>query len=234
MGAGVAVEDWQHSLKLNPALATNPHRLAGAIVYAQPYGLKGLNCAGVGVKFSLGIFHSVSGLEVLTLNGNNEVDIAAAVALPVAEGWSGGFGIHGLVQHFKDITPDILPSFDLGFLGTIDRFSLGIALQRINSPRFRSGDELFPEFRAGLTWKPAESLLLAIDLEKEREVERILAGTEFQLFEEVVIQGGLETFPFCLRAGLVLQFNWLGINYGYQYHPQMGDTHTVGINCQWK
>lgn len=233
MGAGVAVEEWQQSLGLNPALAANKLRFAGAIVYAQPYGLKGLSCAWTGVKIQFGNFHSVSGLEILNLSGNSEIDIATALAAPIAKGLSGGLAIHGLVQHFHELSPDIVPGFDLGFLWAINRFSAAIALRHINSPRFRNGDELFPIFRAGLTWEPAEPVLLAVDLEKEAEVERLLFGIEFRLFDELTVRGGVTTFPLCLRAGLGLRLGFLGFDYGFEHHPEMGATHIWGVNCQW-
>lgn len=232
MGAGVAVEKWQQSLGLNPALAANKLRLAGAIVYAQPYGLKGLNCAWAGVKFKFGNFHSVSGLEILSLSGNNEIDIATALAAPIAMSLSGGLAIHGLVQHFRGLSPDIVPGVDLGFVWAINRFSAAIALRQINSPRFRNGDELFPIFRAGLAWQPAEPVLLALDIEKEAEVERLLFGIEFRLFNELTVRSGVTTFPLCLRAGLGLRLGFLGFDYGFEHNPDMGDTHIWGVNCQ--
>ena len=233
MGAGVAVGDWRQSLGFNPALTASKARLAAAVVYAQPYGLKGLNCAWTGVKFKMGNFHSVFGLQMLGLNSNNEIDIASALALPIVKGLSGGLAIHGLIQHFHDISPEIVPVFDLGFRWTIDRFSVAIALQRLNSPRFRNDDELFPRLRAGIAWELVEPVLLAIDLEKEAQVERLFWGTEFRLFPELVVRAGFETAPFSLRLGLGVRLNWLGLDYGYQYHPQIGDTHSWGMKGQW-
>ncbi|MGQ9707588.1 MAG: hypothetical protein ACUVUR_01770 [bacterium] len=225
--------DWQNSLTHNPALAINEHRLAGGFVYAQPFGLQGLTCARAAVNYRLKMLHITSGLQVLGLKNEREFDLGTVLGTRLLTGLTVGIGIHGLVRDQKGYGGDFASALDFGILWLAGRLRLGIAGQRLNSPRFRAGDELNSVIRAGLSWEPVSALHLAIDAEKDSNIERLLGGAELRLFPELCLRCGVETFPFSLRAGMSVRVDWLSLDYGYHYHPQLGDTHILGINLIW-
>jgi hypothetical protein len=232
MAAGCAVADWQNGWALNPAVTADDQRLAGSIIYAQPFGLPGLNFARAGLHYRAKMFAITSGLQVLSMEGEQEFDLGAVSAINLPGGWSAGFGLHGLILNQRGYTGDFVGAFDFGIGWVGAGLRLGMAGQHLNFPRFSNGDELKPAFRFGLCWTPAAPLLLALDVEKDAEIERFLAGVEYNLLPELALRAGVETFPFSLRSGLSLRLGGLGLDYGYHYHPQLGDTHILGINLR--
>jgi len=233
IGAGTAVADWRHALNFNPAQARFRGKIAGSVVYTTPYGLEGINCLRTETNFQFSRLGFGVGLQSLGLAGYGEYDIGSAFSFEIVDDFCGGVGAHALVRNLKEYGLELIPAFDFGMVWQISRLQLGVAVQQLNKPKYKNGDELLPSFRAGIGWEPVKAALLAVDIEKKGEDERLVSGVELRIFPEVKVRAGLETALWCLRAGIGLNWNWLGVDYGYQYHPELGDTHIIGLSCRW-
>ncbi|MEN9980076.1 MAG: hypothetical protein ABIK38_07050 [candidate division WOR-3 bacterium] len=233
IGAGTGVADWQQALIYNPAQTMPSERAGLSIVYARPYGVPELNCARLGAGYSINRINLNAGMQLLGIEGYGEYDFGVGLGLAITDEVITGVAVHGLLMRMPTAGWLFVPAFDGGILWSISKFRLGTAVQNFNRPRFDNGDEVLPRLRAGVAWEPVEPLLLAVDFGKQGESERLLAGIEVRIFPELKLRAGMETAPWCIRAGCGLKFKHLGIDYGYHYLPELGGTHMIGVNYTW-
>ncbi len=233
IGAGVAVEDWQHGFGVNPAMAVSGVRFGAGVTYARPYGLSGLNCIRSVVNFSWGKIATVAGGQLLGLGTYKEWDCGLALGTEPIKGLKVGLGVHGFVQELGDYEVRGVPVFDLGGVWRNGRFAFGFSGQRLNSPQLSGGDKILPRFILGGSWEPVQGLVIAIEGRKQGNVDGGAAGVGFQFFPELILRAGVETAPLLWRGGLRIQLGCCGIDYSYQLHPELGDTHILGISGQW-
>lgn len=233
IGAGTGVVDWRHALTLNPAQTGLPQKFTGTIAYTRPYGLEGVNCLSADVGFRWSRLNITVGLRSLGAKGYSEYDMGSTLGFDITKDFTGGVGFHTLVRNMLGYGMEAVPAFDLGILLKFSTIRLGIAVQQLNKPRFENKDELLPRFRGGIGWEPVKPMLLGVDFEKQGETERLVSGVEVRIFPELRVRGGFETAPWCWRGGIGINLSWLGLDYGYQYHPEMGDMHIIGLTCSW-
>ncbi len=233
MGAGVAVVDWKHSLVLNPGIIGYGPKFGGAVAYTVPYGIRELHSGMVGICFPVSRIDVGAGSFMTGTGSYQEWNMSLVLGGRVLNELSAGIGVHGCLQHMGGYVFDLVPVVDLGLLWKSNRWSAGIAGQRLNSPRFRNGDELAPKFKAGVCWEPVSTLVLAVDIERIDDAERAIAGVEFKLFPQIAVRCGYQTSPQCFRGGIGINWAGLSLDYGYQYHHQLGDTHIFSISFRW-
>ncbi len=234
LGAGAGVSDWRNALVFNPASAVYISKIVGTLVYTRPYGLEGLDCLRTDAGFRVNRFGIVVGMQSVGTTGYNEYDISSGFGFGIVKGFTGGVGVHTLIRNIPGYGLDLVPAFDCGVLGQSSTVRFGAAVLRLNKPELDNGDVLMPKFRCGISWEPVKVALLAVDFEKHDEIERLMSGIELRIFPELKVRVGFETAPWCLRAGLGLNLNWLNVDYGYHYHPEIGDTHIIGMSFSWK
>lgn len=232
-GAGTGVADWQLALTYNPAQTMTSKRAGLSIVYARPYGVSKLNCARLGAGYAINRINLNAGMQFLGIEGYGEYDLGVGFGVEMTSEVNTGFAVHGLMVRIPTAGWSFVPAFDGGILWSISRFRLGAAVQNFNRPRFDNGDEVLPRLRTGVAWEPVEPLLLAADFEKQGECERALAGIEIRIFPELKVRVGMETAPWCIRAGFGLKVKCFGMDYGYHYLPELGGTHVIGVNYTW-
>ncbi len=233
IGAGCAVDDWQHGFGINPALLVRGERIGVGVTYANPYGLPGVQCGNAGFKAKWGRFSSGFGFTTLGVDGYDEYNIQLGLAGEVISHLDVGINIHALAQNVAQEQGDIVFAVDAGILWEAERFKLGIAGAGLNGPRLSNGELLPSSFRIGGCWNPVSGLLLAGDIYRENGIDMLLAGVEISMFPEVKIRAGVQTFPLSYCGGIGFKLNWLGLNYSYRFHPQLEGSHILGVFCEW-
>ncbi|MEO0069217.1 MAG: hypothetical protein ABIK18_00265 [candidate division WOR-3 bacterium] len=242
MAAGLAVDDWRHWFEVNPAVCISQWRFGADAVYTRPYGLTGLNCGKLGVNLrqrnvALGV-----GIHIVGIEGAEELKTKIGLGLEPVSSVKVGIGIGALIQDMRYYGVDWAPVFDIGVLYQKDKLSFGLSGKQLNSPRLKNGDEVPYHLGVGVAWEPISSLLLTLDLYREGRDEGGAAGVEIRFFPELAIRAGVGTMPFHWCAGVGIRLGCFhldnhqaqfGLDYSYQLHPELGDTHIFSINWGW-
>jgi hypothetical protein len=233
MLAGAAVADGQHSFFLNPALAVCESRFLAGACYSRPYGLSGLAWGRAGGVWSPGRLATGACLSLLSLGQYGEQDAGLVVSGAPTPGVAVGLGIHVLHLRAGQDYDDIVPSFDAGTCWRLGRMRIGAAGLRLNSPRWRDGTELPSRVVLAGSWFPVDDLLLALDLSREGGNEDAAFGIEFRLVPQLGLRLGVGAAPLRFGAGLGAEVGPLGLEYAYQFHPQLKETHVLGLRAAW-
>jgi hypothetical protein len=233
MLAGAATSDGQHSFFLNPALIVDGDRVLVAIGYSRPYGLPGLSWSSGCGAWSSGRFACGLGFSALSLDRYGEQDAQAVVGGTPMPGVAVGLGIHALLLRAGQDYDDAVPSLDAGACWRLGRTRIGAAGLRLNSPRWRDGTQPPSRFVLAGSWLPVDDLLLAIDLSRERGDEDAAFGAEFRLVPQLGLRLGVGAVPLRYAAGIGAAVGSLGFDYAYQFHPQLKETHVLGLRAAW-
>jgi hypothetical protein len=234
MLAGAAVADCQHSFSLNPALSVDGGRFQAGICYSEPYGLPGLAWGRACGGWSSERLSAGFGFSTLSLERYAEQDAEVVVGGSPLPSVAVGLGIHALVLRAGPQYDDFAPSFDAGACWRSGRIRIGAAGLRLNSPRWREGTELPPRVVLAGSWWPVDDLLLALDLSRERSDEDAAFGAEFRLVPQLGLRFGVGVAPFRYAAGLGATVGPLGFEYAYEFHPQLKETHVLGLRAAWR
>jgi hypothetical protein len=234
MLAGAAVADYQHSFCLNPALSVYEGRFQAGICYSRPYGLPGLAWGRACGGWSSGRLAAGLGFSTLSLDRYGEQDAEIVVGGRPMPSVAVGLGIHALVLRDGPEFADFAPSFDAGACWQSGRVRVGAAGLRLNSPRWREGTELPPRVVLAGSWRPVDDLLLALDLSRERSDEDATFGAEFRPVPQLGLRLGVGVAPLRYAAGLGATIGPLGFEYAYEFHPQLKETHVLGLRAAWR
>jgi hypothetical protein len=234
MIAGAAVADCQHSFSLNPALSVNADRFQTAISYCRPYGLTGLAWGRASGGWSSGRLSAGFGFSTLSIDRYAEQDAEVVVGGSPAPSVAVGLGIHALILRTGPQYGDLAPSFDAGACWQSGRVRVGVAGLRLNSPRWREGTELPPRVVLAGSWQPVDDLLLALDLSRERSDDDAAFGAEFQPVPQLGLRFGVGVAPLRYAAGLGATVGPVGLEYAYEFHPQLKETHVLGLRAAWR
>jgi hypothetical protein len=233
MLAGAAVADAQHSLLLNPALVLTDCRYTTGVAYSRPYGLPGLSWGRVGGGWSSERVAAGAGLSALRLGRYGEQDAQLVVGGTPVRPVAVGLGIHALVVSDPPNYSDFVPSFDAGICWQSGRVRVGAAGLRLNSPRWRDGTEVPARMVLAGSWYPVDEVLLALDVSRERGEEDAAFGVEFRPVPQLGFRLGVGVAPLRYAAGLEATAGRVGLEYAYQFHPTLKESHVLGLRAAW-
>jgi len=234
MLAGAAVADWGNSFSHNPALMSHTTAVRGGLTYCRPYGLEGLDwvrgCIGVG----LGCWSGGFGLSSMSFAGFRETDIEVGIAAEPMHSLAAGLGVHALAVDFGGSGADVAASFDVGLAWHSGIVGFGVAARSVNSPRFENGDGIPVRLVLAGSVKPAESFLLALDLCKTGSDEGACLGMEFDFLSQLHLRAGIASQPLLYAAGVGVDVGPAVVDYTCRFHPQLKETHVVGLQAAWR
>lgn len=233
MLAGGAVADGQHSFFLNPALVVAECRFQTGVCYSRPYGLPGLAWGRVcGGWSSEGVAAGAS-FSALRLDRYGEQDAQVVVGGTPIRSIAIGLGIHALIVSNSPYYSDIVPTFDAGFSWRSGRVQVGAAGLRLNSPRWQDGTQVPLRMVLAGSWYPVDEVLLAMDVSRQRDEEDVAFGAEFRPVPRLAFRLGVGVAPLRYAAGLEATVGPLGLEYAYQFHPTLKESHVLGLRAAW-
>jgi hypothetical protein len=234
MLAGAAVADGQHSFFLNPALVVADCRFQAGASYSRPYGLPGLAWGRVCGSWSSENVAAGASLSALGLDRYGEQDAQVVVGGTPIRSMAIALGIHALIVSNSLYYSDIVPAFDVGFCWRSSRVRVGAAGLRLNSPRWQDGTELPTRMVLAGSWYPVDDVLLAVDVSRERGEEDAAFGAEFRPIPQLAFRLGVGVAPIRYAAGLEATVGPLGLEYAYQFHPTLKESHVLGLRAAWR
>ncbi|MBN2537971.1 hypothetical protein JXB37_06840 [candidate division WOR-3 bacterium] len=228
-----AAGSWQSASSVNPALAAAIDFLVLSADYWRPYGLAGVDHLDVRVAAGRSSWSVMAGTASLGFDRFREVDVYACGTYRPGRQLAVGLGLHWLLvdQGVRGIRA--APAVDLGMLWQVGRFRLGAAGRSLNRPDIGSAGLIPPRFLAGFEYSPVDELILAADATYCSGSTSAGFGCEFLLIPQLAIRAGVGTAPLRFGGGLGVRVGPVGLDYAYGFHPQLGESHHLGVTVAW-
>ena len=83
------------------------------------------------------------------------------------------------------------------------------------------------------SWYPVDDVLLALDVSRERDDEDAAFGVEFRPVRQLGLRLGVGVVPLRYAAGLAATVGPLQLEYAYQFHPTLKESHVLGLRAAW-
>lgn len=122
---------------------------------------------------------------------------------------------------------------DVGLQGTLyHRFYGGVFAYNINAPALGKYTkfDLPQRIVAGVAYRPITQVITSINLDKTIGFDtQVLGGIEFRPTQWLALRVGAGTAPNRVSAGIGLMFKGIVIDYSFQNHPVLPETHKIGL-----
>ncbi len=122
---------------------------------------------------------------------------------------------------------------DLGFQGTLyHRIYGGVYAYNINAPTMGkyTKHDLPQRVVVGAGYRPISSVMTSVSLDKTIGFDtQVLGGFEFRPVPWLALRLGAGTQPNRVSAGFGIQFKGFVLDYSFQNHPVLPETHKIGL-----
>lgn len=220
------------NIALNPAAIFIPNRLYSHFNYSNPYNLPELNSSNIylasaiqSVTLAIGI-HSFGnekysenmGTLAFAFQALDNITIGSAISY-------GSLDIKGYGQAGSVL-------FDAGLLiELMESLYWGSAVRNLSESKIGQTEEQLPQIiLTGLNFAPVRQLSVSLDIAKDTGFPaEFRAGVQYNPFRLFTLRSGISTEPQRMTAGFGLNFNFGGIDYGYNSHSDLGITHMFSV-----
>lgn len=253
----VEVSFSQHSTLLDTSL--------GYVAFGKPLGFRGFNELGGTVLGGDVLYADKGKIEVNTLRSDGSLESSESktagydlvVGLAYAEHFlKGSFGLesleegtHSLGLIVKGIQSNLLGAYnaravalDLGYLGKLKNFSVGLSLSNIGSRlKFIDvGDALPVTLRAGFAYGWNQDLyrgLVAADVLFQEDNFKSRVGFEVGLLKTIALRAGWHFEPANLLSGPTFGFGYdqgqLFVDYAISWYGDLKDTQRLSLGIRF-
>jgi hypothetical protein len=218
---------------LNPAVTASLKEMNIGLIYFKPYTIGELNAASITSNFK--IKNSGAGLSISSFG--NSLYQESQLTLNLSQAFFEQRFCLGLNINLYNIKVQDYPNLntygiDLGILYIANEsFRSGFSIENINQPSIKTHTEELPLIaRWGIGLRLDEKIQTYVAVEKDSWFAPNLSfGMDYQAGSFLSIQTGYKTYPSVPSIGFILKKNWIYIQYGFQYHFELGGTHLWGI-----
>ncbi len=229
MHAGAAAGDWLSQFGGSPAQAVWTDGLCAGVSYSRPYGLPGVDWGRAALGFGVSEWSLGLSFSRLAFGGYSETDWQLDLAGRLLNRCVLGVGAHWFAVAPGCVGRDGVPGFDLGVGWEGGACRAGLAVLRLNGPRFASGEELEPQFVAAAAFDPAGEVTVAFDVRHSGGTASPKAGIEVRLSRALRVRAGGGLGPLSYGAGMAVHAGRLGFDYSCRFHPNLGLTQVVAV-----
>lgn len=127
-------------------------------------------------------------------------------------------------------------TFDIGGAAVLfSNFNVGMVVENLTAATIGLQRERLPQvFTVGFSYLPFQYFLIVVDYQKETKFPaRLLAGTEYQIFDSTTLRIGFADNPAQYTAGFGVGYKGFSIDYAFQTHRELGLTHEASIQFRW-
>jgi hypothetical protein len=232
-GAFVAIADNAWAIIFNPAGLVQLHGdEIGAFYSPQPFGMTELSLA------SFAFVHATSrgnfGLSVNRFGFDlyREVSGVLSYANSYRDVFSFGINLTYNSLAIKNYGSASAIGVDIGILATVTRgLRWGFFAANVNAPSIGQVKEKLPQvYTSGLSFRPADGLLLGLDVIKDIRYPTLLrGGLEYELVEPVSFRLGVGSNPTKFSSGLGIHYSFVHFDYAMTTHPDLGLSHQFSV-----
>ncbi|MBN1406903.1 MAG: hypothetical protein JW956_03900 [Calditrichaceae bacterium] len=229
---GIASCNNAFAIFINPAkigLSGNP---AVNLFYRNYYGLKDINQMSLASHFS--IFKMPLGLGISTFGNKlyRETELRAGVGVELIQQIRLGVSLNLYHLDIKNYGSAIGWGFDLAALKAInDEITMAFVVSNLNEPKIGAVKERIPAyFGFGLAYRPLSIIELNLDIIKDDQFDfDYRFGVQYNVNQWFSVICGFRDLVNSVSAGLKITNNNYNLNYGFQYHPQLGGSNSMSI-----
>ncbi len=198
------------ALRYGSLVFAHPFSWGALAVRASTYGFSAYRqtdvVVGLGSAFSMGTTRSISaGVSVGYSRIQFEPPYGASDAVSLSAGWS------------VRVLPTLMAAFHMGSVAALSR-----------------GAEMPRSFALGVSYRPARSMILLLDLHKEgRWPLSVRAGVEVRPVSALSLRAGATTRPFTFSGGAGLRLAGIRAGVAAQHHSSLGWSPALSFGVAW-
>lgn len=116
--------------------------------------------------------------------------------------------------------------------GINEQITAGVVVSNINRPAIGENRNRLPQIiRAGLMYRPHPLLTIAAEIEKDVLFDpEFRVGAEYVFAESFSVRAGMSDHPSRAAGGFSIQHRSIQIDYGLQWHFELGQTHFITLS----
>lgn len=228
-GAG----DWMASFTRNPALLLNAERIDLAGGYCSPFGLEGVEHLSASAATQRGNWAIAAAVASLGFDRYRESQAVVCGGLHPWRAIALGAGIRWLIVDQGSRGVEMVPAFDVGATWQSDKLILAAAGRAVNRPGLGPTGAVPTTLILSAGATPVDDLRLLADLVLESEEVSGAFGCELLLLPQFAVRAGLGTGPLRYGGGIGLLVGPIGLDYACRFHPQLKETHQIGLSARW-
>lgn len=221
---------------LNPAVSSQVQNTQFSLFYSQPYGVPGL-MSGAFIshfrsgRYGFGFTTTVLGNEIYRENqlvGNISREFFdGRLAIGVNLRWN-----LLSVENYGSLS---VLGADAGLQYQLQSGVLmGFAVRNINQPQINNHAEQLPIISQwGMSFRLTDRFNTYIALSKDSWYPiSVRIGVLMQINSILLLHSGFNSDPGIPSVGLTLKRQWISVQYGLQYHFDLGGTHVWGLSFE--
>lgn len=221
--ASAAVRDGS-SWSPNPGSPQSPDGVMNQFTVQQPFSLEGATAVAAAVAVPVnnwlagaGIYHFGDGFHsqstIMTAFSTQAGNTSAGIRVEVHQVRTEGFRTQGMLSWSAGSVTQLGKKFAVGVAAS------GFAQAALNGSRQR----IVPHFIAGIALRPADGILLAMDVHKRPDrPPGMVGGIEYRPVRNVWARMGMGMYPSQLSAGLGFRLWRLTIDQVVRFSEPMG------------
>ncbi len=126
-----------------------------------------------------------------------------------------------------------VPSLAFGGVAELlPSLSFGAHIYNLNQAKISKEENLYLPviLKSGLSYAPAESLIIGLEVEKDVDKEaKIKGGLEYQIIEKFSVRTGISSAPYQHHFGLGFNPSLFSIDYALTTHSDLGLVHQMSL-----
>jgi hypothetical protein len=232
-GAFVAIADNAWAIVFNPAGLTQLLGDEIAAFYSpQPFGMTELSLASFALAHptpygQVGVSVNCFGFDLY-----REVSGILSYANSYRDVFSFGINLTYNSLAIKNYGSASTIGVDIGILATITRgLRCGFFAANVNAPTIGQAREKLPQvYASGLSFRPADRLLLGLDVIKDIRYPALLrGGLEYKVVDPLSLRVGVGNNPAKFSSGLGIHYSFVHFDYAMTAHPDLGLSHQFSV-----
>jgi hypothetical protein len=232
-GAFVAIADNAWAIVFNPAGLTQLHGDEIAAFYSpQPFGMTELSLASFALAHPTSYGQVGFSLNRFGFDLYREVSGILSYANSYRDVFSFGINLTYNSLAIKNYGSASTIGVDIGILATITHgLRWGFFSANVNAPSIGQAREKLPQvYASGLSFSPADGLLLGLDVIKDiRYTALVRGGLEYRLVAPVCLRVGVGNNPTKFSSGLGVHYSFVQFDYAMTTHPDLGLSHQFSV-----
>lgn len=232
--AFVAIADNPWAIDYNSAGLTQLHEIQCAtFLVPEQFGLPELHTTAFAATIPLSFTTIGFKAEQFGFNLYKDIECGLALAKMLDSNTSLGACMnldHLFIDRYGSSSRLTL---DIGMLAHIlERVALGFNFSNVTGTTISKSNERLPQiFTLGARWNPINSLLLALEMEKDvRYPMSIKAGIEQKIVGIVSLRAGIANNPDKYSVGFAVRYSLFEFSYAGYSHTDLGWTHQIELS----
>lgn len=230
--SGIAVNNTAFAVFINPAITGLIYNSGINVFYRNFYGIKEINQISLAGHFHLFRLPVGAGISTFGNQLYRETELRAGTAIELLQQIHMGISCNLYYLDIQNYGSAMSLGFDFAFIKKINDFiSAGFVLSNLNEPDIGNTGESIPaRYSFGFAYQPLKNSVLSFDIVKEDNYNfDYRFGVRYNLNSWLTFMTGFCDLTNAFSAGIKVSNKDYNVNYGFQYHPDLGGSNSMSI-----